>query len=60
MPIFAGIHEGRVVALAECATIGAARRCGCLRSEREIVLLPEKPEGWSIKTANEYYRNLQP
>ena len=58
MPIFAGIHEGKVVALAEAASIGAARRCECLRADREIVLLPENPKGWSIKTANEYFAAL--
>lgn len=58
MPIFAGIHEGRVVALAECATIGAAKRCECLRADREIVLLPENPQGWSIASADAYLHPL--
>ena len=52
MPVFAGIHEGKVVALAECATLSAAKRHWCLRTEREVVELPENPKGWSLNSAN--------
>ena len=52
MPIFAGIHDGRVVALGEYATLPAAKRSWVLRTEREVVELPDNPKGWSLNSAN--------
>ena len=52
MATFAGIHNGKVVALAECATLPAAKRCSCLRGEKEIVQLPMRSDGWSLASAD--------
>ena len=52
MPIYAGITGGRVVALGGYATLPAAKRSWALRAEREIVELPDNPNGWSINSAD--------
>lgn len=54
MPVFAGIKDGRVVTLAECATLPAAKRCACLRDKQQIVQLPENTRGWSIPSATNH------
>jgi hypothetical protein len=46
--------EQAVVALAECATLPAAKRHWTLRTEREIKELPENPKGWILQSANAY------
>jgi len=58
MPIFAGVHNGKVVALAECATLPAAKRCACLRTGKQIVELPENQKGWSLASADAFLHPL--
>lgn len=51
MPIFAGIRDGQVIALGEYATLPAAKRSWALKTERQIVELPDNPRGWSFNSA---------
>jgi hypothetical protein len=52
MPVFAETEGTRVVGLAVASDLSHARQRLCLRKGAPLVELPERPEGWSIKSAS--------
>jgi len=54
MPVYAEIHEGRVVGVALAQSRDGAKKSLSLRTAKELVELPENPAGWSIEGATHH------